>query len=62
MPKIMIKCLKTGQVVSTGMATDNLTWRKLADNWEGDRFLCPACAVMHEWVKSDATLEVTRLD
>jgi hypothetical protein len=58
--KIMIKCLKTGGAVATGMATDDATWRKLAANWEGDRFLCPACAAMHTWLKSDAFLEASR--
>ena len=47
MAKIMIKCLKTGQVVSTGMVADQTAWRKLAADWAGDAFLCPACGTMH---------------
>ena len=42
MPKIMIKCLKTGQAVSTGMVTDRAAWRKLAANWESDALTCAA--------------------
>jgi hypothetical protein len=40
MPKIMIKCLKTGQAVATGMVTDQATWRRLAADWAGDTFTC----------------------
>ncbi len=58
MPKIMIKCLRTGQAVSTGMVTDQATWRRLYANWEGDAFLCPACDTMHAWLKRDAFLDV----
>jgi predicted RNA-binding Zn-ribbon protein involved in translation (DUF1610 family) len=56
MPQIMIKCDKTGQAVSTGMITDQTTWRKLAANWKGAAFVCPACGAMHAWIKSDALL------
>ncbi len=58
MPKIMIKCLKTGQAVSTGMVTDHAAWRKLPADWEGDAFLCAACDTMHAWLKGDALLDV----
>jgi hypothetical protein len=55
-PQIMIKCRKTGQVVSTGMLTDQITWRRLATDWKGGAFVCPACGAMHAWTKSDAFL------
>ncbi len=58
MPKIMIKCLKTGRAVSTGMVTDHATWRRLYADWAGDAFLCPACDTMHAWLKRDAFLDV----
>jgi hypothetical protein len=57
MSKIMIKCLRTDRAVPTGMATDDVTWKKLAANWRGEPFLCPACDMMHEWLKSDAFLQ-----
>jgi hypothetical protein len=58
MSTIMIKCWGTGEVVSTGMVTDQPAWNKLANNWKGVRFLCPACNTMHSWIKSDAFLHV----
>ena len=57
MSQIMITCLRTGQVVSTGMVTDQPTWMKLAADWQGVAFLCPACDTMHEWIKRDASLK-----
>ncbi len=57
MTKIMIKCLATGQTVPTGMVTDQAAWKKLAANWAGDAFTCPACAARHAWIKSDAFLD-----
>jgi hypothetical protein len=57
---IMIKCLATGQAVSTGMATDQAAWQKLADDWAGEAVICPACHTMHAWIKSDAFLDVFR--
>ena len=56
MTRIMIKCWKTGQAVSTGMATDQASWSKLADDWPGDAFRCATCGMMHAWIKSDAFL------
>jgi hypothetical protein len=55
-PQIMIECRKTGQAVSTGMLTDQTTWRRLAADWTGGAFVCPACGAMHAWIKSDAFL------
>jgi hypothetical protein len=40
------------------MVTDQPAWNKLADDWVGDPFLCPACDKMHEWIKNDAFLAV----
>jgi hypothetical protein len=57
MAKILIKCLETGHTVQTGMVTDEAAWGKLAADWAGDRFLCPACNRPHAWLKSDAFLE-----
>jgi hypothetical protein len=54
--KIMIKCAETGEVVSTGMVTDQSAWKRLANNREGIRFLCPACNTTHSWIKGDAFL------
>ncbi len=59
MSKIMIKCLSTGQVVATGMVTDQFAWRKLVADWAGDPFICPVCDTMHAWIKSDAFLAVS---
>jgi len=59
MAKITIKCTLTGKVVSTGMATDQSAWDKLAADWAGDAFICPACNTMHAWLKSDAALDVS---
>jgi hypothetical protein len=59
-PQIMITCEQTGQAVSTGMLTDQTTWRKLAANWKGGAFICPACGAMHAWIKSDAFLAAPR--
>lgn len=56
MPRIMINCSKTGEVVPTGMATDQHSWSRLAANWAGDPFRCPACDTTHAWMKSDAIL------
>jgi hypothetical protein len=61
MPKIMIKCLSTGQAVSTGMATDQAAWNRLAAEWAGGPFRCPACHMVHAWSKSDAFLEIVDL-
>jgi hypothetical protein len=58
MPTIMVKCLKTGQAVPTGMVTDHPSWRRLPANWAGDSFLCRACDTVHAWIKSDAFLDV----
>ena len=58
MSKIMVKCLSTGEAVPTGMVTDQPTWNKLADDWAGDPFPCPACDKTHEWIKNDAFLAV----
>jgi hypothetical protein len=58
MPKIMIKCVRTDQAVSTGMVTDQAAWRRLPADWAGDAFTCPACDTMHAWIKSDAFLDV----
>ncbi len=58
MSRIMIKCLKTGQAVSTGMVTDQATWRRLAADWAGVAFTCEACDTMHAWIKNDAFLDV----
>ena len=54
--KIMITCVKTRRAVPTGMVTDQATWTKLAPDWQGDAFLCPACDTMHPLIKSDAFL------
>jgi len=54
----MIKCMATGQAVSTGMVTDQYAWKTLAADWAGDAFICPACAKMHARIKTEAFLEV----
>jgi hypothetical protein len=60
MPRIMIRCLQTGQLVSTDMATDQVTWKKLSMEWAGAPFRCPACHRSHSWMKSDAVLDASR--
>ena len=60
MPLIMIKCVRTGQVVATGMVIDRDAWIRLPADWEGDRFLCAACDTVHAWIKRDAFLDFTR--
>jgi hypothetical protein len=58
MARIMIKCPKTRRDVSTGMAADKDSWAKLPEAWLGTAFRCPACDTMHNWSRSDASLEV----
>ena len=58
MSKIMIKCLSTNQAVATGMVTDQPAWNKLADDWAGDAFTCPACDKLHAWIKRDAFVDL----
>jgi hypothetical protein len=60
MPRLLIKCVATEQLVSTGMATDQATWKRLTVNWVGEPFICPACHKTHAWKKSDAVLDVSR--
>jgi hypothetical protein len=60
MAKLMIKCVATDKLVSTGMATDQLAWKRLPVNWVGEAFICPACQSKHTWIKSDAVLDVFR--
>jgi hypothetical protein len=60
MATIAIKCASTGKVIPTGMANDQPNWEKLAANWKGQAFTCPACNTTHAWLKSDAFLD--RLD
>jgi hypothetical protein len=57
MPRLLIKCVATDQLVSTGMATDQLAWKKLAVDWVGEAFICPACHMTHAWKKKDAVLD-----
>jgi hypothetical protein len=60
MPRLMIRCIATDQLVSTGMATDQCTWKRLPLDWVGEAFICPACHKKHAWIKSDAVLDTSR--
>jgi transposase len=55
MANVMIKCPKTGKLVSTGISMDKKSFdtAKLVNNTVG----CPACGGKHVWSKEDAILK-----
>lgn len=50
----MIKCLNTGKLISTGIETDEESFRRLPDVLS--RTYCPHCRVEHTWWKNEAML------
>ncbi len=56
MPRVMIKCPKTGKPVPTGMGADQKSFESgcFRDNSFGP---CPECGQRHIWQKDDAFLE-----
>ena len=57
MPRVMIKCSKTGKPVDTGMVFDKASFESsnLINNTIGR---CPHCGENHTWNKEDAYLEI----
>ena len=51
---VVINCLATGHIVSTGIEIERATFEALPDIRAQLR--CPACAGLHLWSKSDAWL------
>lgn len=55
MPRLMIRCPKTGAPVSTGMNFDEQSLQA-ANLWR-NTIVCPRCGEAHTWDKKDAFLE-----
>ena len=54
----MIKCPKTGQAISTGIATGDNT--DLKSHFLHNKVGCPRCGEVHAWSGSDAFFEQER--
>jgi hypothetical protein len=56
MPRIMIKCPKTGKAVPTGVILEEVAFEAalLPNSSFGP---CPECGEMHSWSKEDAFFE-----
>ena len=52
---VMIHCLRTGQLIPTGVSTDELSFESLPDV-PAKLAECPACGESHVWSKKSATL------
>jgi hypothetical protein len=55
MSAIMVKCPNTGQFISTGIETDQQSFRSLPDVPAHSR--CPLCGLEHVWWKREAFLK-----
>jgi len=54
MPRIMIKCPKTGEPVFTGIEMDDKSFRNAT--LKNETLKCPDCDQVHIWNKKDAFL------
>lgn len=52
---VMIHCLRTGRLVSTGVRTDEVSFESLPDV-PATLKICPACDSSHVWSKNSAML------
>ena len=54
--QVVIHCMQTGRLVSTGLEIDREDFTDLPDR-QVTLIECPACGNSHEWSKADAMLK-----
>jgi len=60
MPRVMIKCPKTGKLTPTGFVINKTSFDNPKNALTNNSFRCLACGEIHTWSKKDAVLEAIK--
>ena len=61
MPRLMIRCPRTYQLIQTGITMDEDSFQDPTNHLGHNLTSCPFCPDIHPWNKADAVLEPASL-